>query len=705
MDFNVNVNVRTTGAEKIDALEKQIQSLKTNSVKIKVELDQSALSKLKVGDTGITIRPKVDTSGIKQATKDFQMVKNLANQISQTKIKIAGLDPSKNANEISVLQTQLKHMESDYKSLMKNLGSGFDKSQLGNLENIFGKADDKIAQINAKAKDLNNTLKASAKEFNQLDATTASNKTLAWLKNNSAAAKNYGDVLKDLANKQKNATNAEELKNYTKQVNEIKSIAAAAGKTGKSYLEELGQGFKYIGTFASTYGLVQRIPQTIRKMVNAVVEVDTAMTNLYKVTDETDAKYTEFLNNAGNTAKNLGRDMSSYIEQTANWSKLGYTIDQSTNLAKVSSMYANVGEVDDDTAVSDLVTVMKAYNITADDALTIVDKYNKLGNEFATSAKDLGEGMSNAASMLALGGTDLNKALALLTGGSEITQSADELGNALKIGQMRIQGMKGDLEALGEESEGLESVSKIQTHILNLTKGQVNIMNSADPTKFRDYYDILEDVSKVWNDLEQTEQADLLETMFGKNRGNQGAAVIQAFQSGQVQKAYEATLNAKGSAQAEQDRWMQSAEAKLQQFQAQFQELSTTTIDSDIFKGLVDSGTELLNILTQIIDVGGGIPVVLGAIGAVNLFKNLDHQKVFKNLPIFLNWSNIDKEMIKWFIVQVYVFGSFKINQRGVNAGTDTHEYSTKAELATINVNVRKAEKQNIRHMVNYVQT
>lgn len=62
-------------------------------------------------------------------------------------------------------------------------------------------------------------------------------------------------------------------------------------------------------------------------------------------------------------------------------------------------------------------------------------------------------------------------------------------------------------------------------------------------------------------------------------------------------------------------------------------------------------------------------------------------------MPRFLSWSNIDKEMIKWFIVQVYVFGSFKINQRGVIAGTDAYEYSTKAELVTINVNVRKAEK------------
>ena len=65
-------------------------------------------------------------------------------------------------------------------------------------------------------------------------------------------------------------------------------------------------------------------------------------------------------------------------------------------------------------------------------------------------------------------------------------------------------------------------------------------------------------------------------------------------------------------------------EWKIQQFQAQFQQLSTTVISSDVFKGLIDSGTGFLNILTQIIDVGGGIPAVLGTIGGVSFFKNLD---------------------------------------------------------------------------------
>ena len=74
--------------------------------------------------------------------------------------------------------------------------------------------------------------------------------------------------------------------------------------------------------------------------------------------------------------------------------------------------------------------------------------------------------------------------------------------------------MKGKLEELGEESEGLESISKIQTQILNITKGQVNIFDEATDS-FRSTYDIMEDISRVWNDLADTDRANLLEIIAG----------------------------------------------------------------------------------------------------------------------------------------------------------------------------------------------
>ena len=106
--------------------------------------------------------------------------------------------------------------------------------------------------------------------------------------------------------------------------------------------------------------------------------------------------------------------------------------------------------------------------------------------------------------------------------------------------------MKGELEALGEEYDNIEPISKIQTQILNLTKGKVNIFDNDG--NFRSTYDILKDISDVYNDLSDPTKADLTEILFGKMRGNQGVALIQAFQSGQIQKAYETALNSAGSA-------------------------------------------------------------------------------------------------------------------------------------------------------------
>lgn len=253
---------------------------------------------------------------------------------------------------------------------------------------------------------------------------------------------------------------------------------------------------------------------------------------------------------------------------------------------------------------------MKAFHIEASDSITIVDKLNRLGPRCAASASDLGDGLSHSATAMAAAGTDIDKTLAMLTGGAAITQDASTFGKFLEIGSMRIQGMKGDLEALGEEvDETADSISKVQTQILNHTDGKVNIFD--DTGNFRDYHDIMEDISRVYDDLNAPDKAALSEILFGKQWDDQGSALIQAFQSGQIQEALEAALNAGGSAMQEQERRMESLEAKTQQFEAAFQSLSSNVLNSDLSKWFLDLGTDGVNALDSIIDQIG----VLGTLG------------------------------------------------------------------------------------------
>ena len=88
--------------------------------------------------------------------------------------------------------------------------------------------------------------------------------------------------------------------------------------------------------------------------------------------------------------------------------------------------------------------------------------------------------------------------------------------------------------------------------------------------------------------------------------------------------ATETAVNSQNSAMKENERYMESLSGHIGVFKAQFQELSNVTLDSDFLKAAVDAGTGLLNILTKIIDVGGGIPAIFGTIGTIKIFKNLD---------------------------------------------------------------------------------
>lgn len=537
----------------------------------------------------------------------FKVYENKARQLQQTIEK---------ANKI-----QLQLDAGDYDKKFAQLEASYRRLGLSTDEINQKTAAVSTALDNLKKKDLNtlvqdekaftDALKKSRNEasilktdldkiYNPAKQTRLSNDILNWLSKNTAASKEAREQLQlyysQLQNGRVSVANLEKIEQAWKKID---AEQRGLGKLGKNLKDQLSQAKDSFVQWISVSSAVMALVYQMKKIPQEVYKIDTSMTNLYKVTDETQAKYEQFLDSSKSKAQKLGRSISGLVDQTANWAKLGYNIDEASKLAETSSVYANVGEVDDATAVSDIVTAIKAFNIEASNSIEVVDKLNNLGNKYATSSADLGEGLSKSASALALAGNDINKTLAMLTGGTEITQNSSEMGNSLKVLSMRIRGMKGELEELGEEYENVDSISKIQTQILNQTNGAVNIFD--DEGNFRATYDILEDIAKVWDKISQTDQAALLETIAGKQRGNQVAALIQSFQSGQAQKAYNDAVNAEGSAMQEQERWMQSAEAKAKQFEASFQSLSQSVLDSDLLKWFIDFGTGTVNALDGVI--------------------------------------------------------------------------------------------------------
>lgn len=519
----------------------------------------------------VIIQAVLEKSGISKELSEIQKI------INNNMIKITPqLETANLRNNLKQISNEIAH------ALNQSIGGDFKIS--GN---------DVFKALNASLKEMNTTIDVSSTKIQNLG-----NAMLAFKQNNTNMSRSMKKELDSMYNSLINGANMSEVefKELSNQFAQFKLQVRDANRLGKSFPDAIGSGMASFATWLPASQIVMGGVNTIRKMIDAVYDLDTAMTNLYKVTDETDDRYNQFLDSATKRAKELGQSVTNLVEQTANWAKLGYSLNDAEKLAEISAIYSNVGEVNNDTAVSDMVTAMKAFNIEASDAITIVDRLNALGNKYATSAAALGTGLSNSASSLALAGNSIDETLAMITAMTEITQDASESGNALKILSMRLRGMKGELEALGEDSEELESISKIQTQILNLTGGKVNIFDDTD--NFKSTYEIMQGISEVWTEISQTNQAELLEIIAGKQRGNSISALLTNM--AQANNALNDSINSSGSAQEEQERWMESLEAKTQQFKASFQSLSQTILDDNFLKGIVDFGSGAIDVLDEV---------------------------------------------------------------------------------------------------------
>ena len=148
-------------------------------------------------------------------------------------------------------------------------------------------------------------------------------------------------------------------------------------------------------------------------------------------------------------------------------------------------------------------------------------------------------------------------------------------------------------------------------------------MQDNDPNSFKSTYEILEQVAEVIEELNDTEASELVQLMFGKSRANQGMAILQAFQSGQVQKAFEAANNAENSAINEHEKWLNSLDAKIAQLKAAGQSFSLEFLDTKLVKDATDSLTSLLNTITKIMSSIGSLPVILtGIVTSLAAIKN-----------------------------------------------------------------------------------
>ena len=485
---------------------------------------------------------------------------------------------------------------------------------------------EKFNETLAKVKSNLSVVSAESKTFvSGLQISTLDNKIASWMEKNSKASRDFGASIDNLRSRlaslnASGTATASELNAIEREFNEVRQAAIATGQVGSSVGNQLKGAFSSILRYVSVSTVIYQSINALKEMYQNVYNIDTEMTELKKVTDETAASYSNFLKGAGSTAKEIGTTISDLVSSTADFARLGYSFSDSQELAKVANIYSVVGdEIDSiDTATKSIISTLTAFHIEANDAMSIVDKFNEVGNNYAISSGGIGDALERSASSMAAANNTLDETIALITAANTVVQDPDSVGTAFKTISMRIRGAKTELEEAGLETDGMvESTAKLREEIMALSG--VDIME--DESTFKSTYDIMDELAQKWQDLTDIQQASITELIAGKRQGNIVSSLMENFDI--ARKALQTSLDSEGSAMAEHEKWMESLEAKVLQLKAAWEELSQAFMNDSFLKGLVDAGTTVLSTLTKIIDTFGTLPTLLTIAAGAMSFKNV----------------------------------------------------------------------------------
>lgn len=311
---------------------------------------------------------------------------------------------------------------------------------------------------------------------------------------------------------------AHEFTNYTIAArNADRRIMALEGTTKRTetFFEASARKMKEISSYITGMGLISRGMQEIRQGITYVREIDSALTELKKVTDETEEGYDRFLQTASKTAAKVGSTVKDVVSSTADWARLGYSMEDAANLAESTSVLMNVSEFTSiDNATSALISTMQAFGYAAKDSMHVVDVMNEIGNNYAVSSDGIATALQDSASSLMAANNSYQEAVALVAAANKVVQDPNSVGSALRTISLRLRGTSVDeLESAGEDTTGVvTSKSKLRSKIKTLSG--VDIL--TDTGAYKSTYEILLEISKVWDHMSDIDQAALLEIIAGK---------------------------------------------------------------------------------------------------------------------------------------------------------------------------------------------
>ena len=337
-------------------------------------------------------------------------------------------------------------LEQDIANLKAKLAQGGDTSAMNSFLDDFDIAKAKFKSFNAEVRkdnafaNLQNRIKRLTADVNAYgEANERATKSMRQMSNGKTFAVEWSRITTVMA-KGADLTDRE-LKDLSADMAVFRKEAQAAGLAGESAFGKFLNSFKTMSSYITANMVFNFVKRQILDMVNEVTAIDTAMTELRKVTEATNAEFETFAKSAGQTGRELGASISDVINATSTFSRAGFNLPDAEELGKVATLYKNVGDgITIDSASESIISVMKAFNIEAENSIGIIDRINEVSNRAAIDSGGLGLALQRVASAMDAANNSLDETIALTTVSNEIVQNPEMVAQGWRTVALRIRG-------------------------------------------------------------------------------------------------------------------------------------------------------------------------------------------------------------------------------------------------------------------------
>ena len=177
---------------------------------------------------------------------------------------------------------------------------------------------------------------------------------------------------------------------FSKVSQEISKTSSAVSKATKEIsktsdtVETLGNKFDSMGKkIQSINGIFQAVKNVVVNFGQAIeplLEFEDSLTEFKKVSDLSGEALDEYTKKLGQMGQEVGKSRAEMVDAATEFKKSGFDEADSAQLARIASLYQNIAdeELSAGEEANFIISQMKAFNLTADDAMHIIDSVNEV---------------------------------------------------------------------------------------------------------------------------------------------------------------------------------------------------------------------------------------------------------------------------------------------------------------------------------------